>query len=59
MTSTLERTKLLQAEGKHKRGSQGDAGDESEDQQPWVRLYLERLFINEHNLVEDGINNFL
>ena len=26
---------------------------------PWVRLHLERLFINKHNLVEDGINNVL
>ena len=23
---------------------------------PWVRLHLERQFINKHNLVEDGIN---
>ena len=26
---------------------------------PWVRLHLERLFINKHNLVEDGINTVL
>ena len=26
---------------------------------PWVRLHLERLFINKYNLVEDGINNVL
>ena len=26
---------------------------------PWVRLHLERLFINKHNMVEDGINNVL
>ena len=23
---------------------------------PWVRLHLERQFINKYNLVEDGIN---
>ena len=26
---------------------------------PWVRLHLERLFINKHNLIEDGINTVL
>ena len=26
---------------------------------PWVRLHLERLFINQHNLIEDGINTVL
>ena len=24
---------------------------------PWVMLHLERLFINRHNLIEDGINS--
>ena len=26
---------------------------------PWVRLHLERMFINRHNLIEDGINTVL
>ena len=26
---------------------------------PWVRLHLERLFINKHNLIDDGINAVL
>ena len=26
---------------------------------PWVRLHLERLFINKHNLIEAGINTVL
>ena len=26
---------------------------------PWVRLHLERQFINKYNLIEDGINTVL
>ena len=29
------------------------------NQNAWVRLHLEREFINQHNLIEDGINNVL
>ena len=50
MISTLRRT------GSSRRDLKVTSFMRVKNNNPWVRLHLKRLFINKHNLIEDGIN---